>query len=146
LGIGANTAIFSIIDVLLVQNLPVRHPDELVRLDAADSLGNIGEWEVSAYERLRDRSPAFSGVPMALDADHKFIFGMVVAMRLVIAGLIIGSIAALASTNPLQSMLFGVTRDDHITFIGIRLLLAVISALACYLPARRATRVDLLLC
>src|SRR5258707_6603235 len=71
LGIGANTAIFSILDPLLLRNLPVSHPDELVRVDAAGSLGNIGAWESFAYERFRDNSPAFSGVlafvPVPLD-------------------------------------------------------------------------------
>jgi predicted permease len=71
LGIGANTAIFSILDPLLLRNLPVSHPEELVRMDAAGSLGNIGAWEDFAYERFRDNSPVFSGVlafvPVPLD-------------------------------------------------------------------------------
>src|SRR5258708_185478 len=71
LGIGANTAIFSILDPLLLRKLPVSHPDELVRVDAAGSLGNIGAWEASAYERFRDSSQVFSGalafIPVALD-------------------------------------------------------------------------------
>jgi predicted permease len=71
LGIGANTAIFSILDPLLLRKLPVSHPDELVRVDAAGSLGNIGAWEKLAYERFRDNSPVFSGVmafvPVSLD-------------------------------------------------------------------------------
>ncbi len=62
LGIGANTAIFSILDPLLLRNLPVSHPEELVRVDAAGTLGNIGAWEAFAYERFRDKSPVFSGV------------------------------------------------------------------------------------
>jgi predicted permease len=71
LGIGANTAIFSILDPLLLRKLPVERPDELVRMDAAGTLGNAGAWEAFAYERLRDQSPAFSGViafvPASLD-------------------------------------------------------------------------------
>ncbi|HEY6307395.1 MAG TPA: ABC transporter permease [Candidatus Angelobacter sp.] len=62
LGIGANTAIFSILDPLLLRQLPVSRPDELVRVDAAGSLGNIGAWEKFAYERFRDNSQVFSGV------------------------------------------------------------------------------------
>src|ERR1700682_586142 len=71
LGIGANTAIFSILDPLLLRNLPVSHPEELLRVDAAGSLGNIGAWEGFASERFRDHAPAFSGViafvPVPLD-------------------------------------------------------------------------------
>jgi predicted permease len=71
LGIGANTAIFSVLDPLLLRNLPVSHSDDLVRVDAAGSLGNIGAWEGFAYERFRDHSPPFSGViafvPVPLD-------------------------------------------------------------------------------
>jgi predicted permease len=71
LGIGANTAIFSILDPLLLRKLPVQRPDELVRVDAAGSLGNAGAWEATAFQRLRDQSPVFSGVmafvPASLD-------------------------------------------------------------------------------
>jgi predicted permease len=71
LGIGANTAIFSILDPLLLRKLPVSHPEELVRVDAAGTLGNSGAWEDFAFERFRDHSPVFSGVlafvPISLD-------------------------------------------------------------------------------
>src|SRR5215467_13641789 len=71
LGIGANTAIFSVLDPLLLRKLPVQRPDELVRIDAAGTLSNMGAWEAFAYERLRDHSGAFSGimafVPVSLD-------------------------------------------------------------------------------
>ncbi len=71
LGIGANTAIFSILDPLLLRKLPVERPDELVRVDAAGSLGNAGAWEARAFERLRDQSSVFAGVmafvPASLD-------------------------------------------------------------------------------
>ncbi|HEY6252866.1 MAG TPA: ABC transporter permease [Candidatus Angelobacter sp.] len=71
LGIGANTAIFSVLDPLLLRKLPVQRPDELVRIDAAGTLSNIGAWESFAFERLRDQTGAFSGVmafvPVSLD-------------------------------------------------------------------------------
>jgi predicted permease len=70
LGIGANTAIFSILDPLLLRKPPVSHPDEFVRVDAAGTLGNAGEWEARAYDRL-NHSPVFAGVvafvPVQLD-------------------------------------------------------------------------------
>lgn len=71
LGIGANTAIFSVLDPLLLEKLPVQKPDELVRIDAAGTLTNMGAWEAFAYEHLRDHIAAFSGImafrPMSLD-------------------------------------------------------------------------------
>src|SRR5579864_6172669 len=71
LGIGANTAIFSVLDPLLLQKLPVQRPDDLVRIDAAGTLDNVGAWEAFAFERLKDQSSAFSGmmafVPVSLD-------------------------------------------------------------------------------
>src|SRR5262249_56119801 len=76
LGIGANTAIFSILDPLLLRKLPVQRPDELVRIDAAGTLGNAGAWEAFAFERLRDNGPLFSGImafralPLAKLAPH----------------------------------------------------------------------------
>jgi hypothetical protein len=62
LGIGANTAIFSILDPLLLRKLPVDRPEELVRVDAAGTLGDVGVWEARAFERLRDHDPVFAGV------------------------------------------------------------------------------------
>jgi len=71
LGIGANTAIFSILDPLLLRKLPVQRPDELVRIDAAGTLGNVGAWEAFAFDRFNSQSAVFSGVlgfaPVALD-------------------------------------------------------------------------------
>jgi hypothetical protein len=61
LGIGAHTAIFSILDPLLLRKLPVTHPEELVRVDGAGTLGNAGACEARAYERLNHTS-AFAGV------------------------------------------------------------------------------------
>src|SRR5215469_7363374 len=71
LGIGANTAIFSVLDPLLLRKLPAQRPDELVRIDAAGTLGNVGAWEAFALDRFNGQSAVFSGVlgfaPVALD-------------------------------------------------------------------------------
>lgn len=61
LGIGANTAIFSILDPLLLRKLPVSHPDELVLLDAAGTTGKAGTWPMLALDRFRSKSQAISG-------------------------------------------------------------------------------------
>jgi len=63
-------------------------------------------------------------------------------MRLVIAGLIIGTAAALALTRLLSSLLFHVQAADPVTFVGVAALFCAIAAVACLVPARRATRVD----
>ena len=58
-GIGANTAIFSILDPLLLRRLPVRNPDELVCVNAAGTLGLLEASEVQSFYLCRDTSPVF---------------------------------------------------------------------------------------
>ena len=57
-------------------------------------------------------------------------------------GVVVGLGSALAVTGYLDSLLFGVTPTDATTFVGVPILLLAIAAVACYVPARRATRVD----
>jgi putative ABC transport system permease protein len=84
------------------------------------------------------------GIRMALGARALDVFGLVMkeGFTLISAGLLIGTCSALAVTRVLESQLFGVTPTDPLTFTVIALLLTSVALLACWIPARRATKVD----
>lgn len=81
---------------------------------------------------------------MALGATPGSVLGMVIreGMSLVLAGVLIGFAAAALVGRLLSRMLFGVTASDPLSIGGAALVLSAIALLACYLPARGATRVD----
>ena len=84
------------------------------------------------------------GVRMALGAQPFDVLRLVLrqGMGLTIAGLIVGIGIGLIATRVLSDMLYGVTPRDPLTFIGVPALLLLVAFLACYIPARRATRID----
>ncbi|TAM80886.1 MAG: ABC transporter permease [Acidobacteria bacterium] len=84
------------------------------------------------------------GIRMALGAQKGEILRMVLGqgLKLVLAGVAIGIAGALALTRFLSSLLYGVKPTDPLTFIVVSLILAAVALLACYIPARRAARVD----
>ena len=84
------------------------------------------------------------GVRMALGAQRGDIVTLVVreGAALVAAGAVVGLLAALASSRVLESFLYGITTADRLTFVAAPLVLIVVALVACWLPARRATRID----
>jgi putative ABC transport system permease protein len=84
------------------------------------------------------------GIRVALGARPATIVGMILrqGMGLVLAGLALGVISALALTRMMQSLLFEVQPTDPVTFAGVSIVLASVALVACYLPARRALRID----
>jgi predicted permease len=105
-------------------------------------LGAIGIYGVLSYT-MSQRSQEL-GIRIALGAESRQVVGMVVreGMRIVAIAVAIGLVGSLATTRLLRSQLFGVAPTDVLTFSIVTVLLAFVAMLACYLPARRASRVD----
>jgi len=105
-------------------------------------LASVGVFGVMSYG-VSERAHEI-GVRMSLGARSRDILKMVLGsgMMLTAMGLAIGLPIAFVLARALSSLLFGVDAADAAAFVGLPLLLAAIAALACYLPARRAARLD----
>jgi putative ABC transport system permease protein len=84
------------------------------------------------------------GIRMAIGARPRDVFTMILGhgMKLALIGVVIGLVGAFALTRLMATMLFGVEPTDATTFAGISLILITVALLACYLPGRRATKVE----
>ena len=105
-------------------------------------LSAVGLYSVMAYvvsQRTRE-----VGIRMALGANRTDVLKMITrqGMRLAAVGLVLGFLLALALAQVLSSLLIGISGYDVTTFVVVPTLLAAVALVACYLPARRATKVD----
>jgi putative ABC transport system permease protein len=102
-------------------------------------LGIYGTISYVVGERTREIS-----VRIALGAQRKSILGMVLrkGLELAIAGAMVGFVVALIVSHLMAGLLYGVSPSDPLTFVGLTIVLTAVALAACYIPARRAMRVD----
>jgi ABC-type antimicrobial peptide transport system permease subunit len=105
-------------------------------------MASLGLYGVVSY--LVERRTQELGIRIALGAQRWSVLRLVLSDGIKMAGfgIAVGLLASLGLTRLLTGMLYGVSATDPLTFIVIAVLLILVAAFACYLPARRATRVD----
>lgn len=103
------------------------------------AVGIYGVMSYSVSERTRE-----IGIRMALGADSVSVLRLVVGRGMLLAavGVVVGVAGAFALTRFMKSLLYEVSATDPVTFAGIAMMVAAVALVSCYIPARRATRVD----
>jgi predicted permease len=106
------------------------------------ALSCMGLYGVLSY--LADIRTREIGVRMALGADRGDVLRLILkqGVSMALLGVVVGFVLALSLTSLMSSQLFGVTPHDPLTFVSVGALLVAVALLACYIPAKRATRVD----
>ena len=129
------------IDDLLIQERLIARLSTLFGLLAL-LLACIGLFGLLSYEMARRRREI--GIRMALGAEKSDVLEMVIGqgLKLALIGVAVGVGGALALTRFLSSLLYGVKPTDPLTFIAVSLILIAVALAACYIPARRASKVD----
>jgi predicted permease len=105
-------------------------------------LASMGLYSVMMYA-VSQRTHEI-GIRMALGAQVRDVLRLIVSqgMRMALIGIVLGMLGAFALTRVLARLLIGVGTTDFVTFVGVPVLLIAVALLACYIPARRAARVD----
>ena len=138
------TEVTTLTEILAREVSPKRFNAGLLSLFAAIAmtLAAIGVYGVTSYTVAQRTHEV--GIRMAIGAQKRDVLKlfMVEGLKLVLAGIAIGLAGALALTRLLGSLLFEVSPTDPLTFTTVGFALLVIVLLACYIPARRATKVD----
>ena len=138
------TEITTLEDILAREVSPKRFNTGLLSIFAALALllAAIGVYGVTSYTVAQRTHEV--GIRMAIGAQRRDVLKLFMGegLKLVLAGIAIGLAGAFALTRLLASLLFGVSATDATTFVLVAIALLLVALLACYIPARRATKVD----
>jgi putative ABC transport system permease protein len=105
-------------------------------------MASVGIYGVVSY--VTSQRTHEMGIRMALGAERKTVMMMVVGqgLKLALMGVAVGIVGALVLSRFLTSLLYGVKPTDPLTFTAVSLVLIAVALLACYIPARRASKID----